>query len=245
MKITFLGTSHGVPSAMRACTAYLIESGGAFYFIDAGAPLVSAALARELDMKSFKGVFTTHVHGDHTSSLINLADLANWYFKEISADFFVTDERFLKAAEELICITSNKRLDTDRVRLRMAHEGVVFEDENIKVEYIQNKHITFSPSYSILISEGSKRVLFSGDLSSHLRENDIPNVIFEEDVDTYVSELAHFSLDELAPYLDRMRTKKLLFTHVYPENKYKEIEKIKGKYHFEVITPQDGFEIVV
>ena len=39
MKITFLGTSHGVPAADRYCSCTMLEVNGAHYFIDAGAPL--------------------------------------------------------------------------------------------------------------------------------------------------------------------------------------------------------------
>ena len=40
MKITFLGTSHGVPAKDRFCSSIMLESGGSFYFIDAGAPVM-------------------------------------------------------------------------------------------------------------------------------------------------------------------------------------------------------------
>ena len=38
MKITFVGTSHGVPAAYRFCSCYMIESSGSIYMVDAGAP---------------------------------------------------------------------------------------------------------------------------------------------------------------------------------------------------------------
>ena len=43
MKITFLGTSHGVPAADRYCYCVMIESGKSVYFIDGGAPMISSA----------------------------------------------------------------------------------------------------------------------------------------------------------------------------------------------------------
>ncbi len=245
MKITFLGTSHGVPAADRFCSAYMIESGDFFYFVDAGAPLVSSALAHGLDMKDLKGVFTTHAHGDHTSGILNLADLINWYYKETSADIYMTDERCSKAFQELICLSNNMSIDKERVRFLTAHEGIVFDDGRIKAEYIPNKHISYSPSYSVLVTEGEKRVLFSGDLSVHLKEKDIPRIVFDEGVDVFVCELAHFSLGELRPYLDIAKVGKLVFTHVYPIEKYEEIEGIKGSYPYEILTPDDGFEMKI
>ena len=49
MNITFLGTSHGVPSAERYCSCTMIEVGGATYFIDCGAPLTEPADGLTLD----------------------------------------------------------------------------------------------------------------------------------------------------------------------------------------------------
>ena len=241
MRITFVGTSHGVPSSERYCTCILIESGDSFYFIDAGAPIADVIQRRGLNMHNFKAVFTTHVHGDHTAGLFQVADLVNWYYRDCSADFFVTDTEQSEAIEKLIYISNNKTgVDKARVRFKTAVEGVVYEDENISVEYIRNKHITSSPSYSLLVREGEKKVLFSGDFSGHLAEKDVPVSVLEGGVDAFVCELAHFSLDELAPFIEKAKTDKLFFIHVYPTSKYDEIEKAKGIYAFEVITPKDN-----
>lgn len=241
MKITFIGTSHGVPSAERFCTCMLLESGDSFYFIDAGAPIADIIQRRGLDMHAFKGVFTTHVHGDHTAGLFQIADLMTWYYRDCEADFFVTDPEQAEAIEKLIYISNNKTgVDKARVRFRTAAEGIAYEDENIKVEYIPNKHITSSPSYSIQVTEGEKKVLFSGDLSGNLAANDLPVDVLESGVDAFVCELAHFTLDSLAPYLATAKTGKLFFTHVYPMSKYEDVEAIKGKYPFEILTPCDG-----
>ncbi len=245
MKITFVGTSHGVPGVDRLCSAYMIESGNSFYFVDAGAPLVNAALSHGLDMRDFKGVFTTHAHSDHTNSLPHIIDLVNWYYLESSADFFITDERFSDAIRHFIIAVNDREIDEARIRFHVTHEGIVFEDENIKVEYIPNKHIKYTPSYSILITEGEKRVLFGGDFSNGLRENDIPKLLFDEGVDAFICEMAHFGVEHIKPYLDRARTGKLFFTHVFPLAKYDDIEGIKGKYPYEIFTPEDGFEIEI
>ena len=44
MKITFVGTSHGVPFADRYCTCTMIESGNSVYFIDAGRNIIDSVL---------------------------------------------------------------------------------------------------------------------------------------------------------------------------------------------------------
>ena len=50
MKITFWGTSHGVPAHDRYCSCTLIESGDVFYLIDCGAPAVDLIHRNHLDI---------------------------------------------------------------------------------------------------------------------------------------------------------------------------------------------------
>ena len=99
MKITFLGTSHGVPSAERYCSCTMIEVGGATYFIDCGAPLIDLLIRRGTDLNSIRAIFTTHMHGDHVNGLTAFADLCNWYYKTTSFDVYLTDERGIRTFE--------------------------------------------------------------------------------------------------------------------------------------------------
>ena len=87
MKITFVGTSHGVPWADRHCSCFMVESGGAVYFVDAGAPMVEAIMGAGREVDDLRAVFTTHIHSDHTVGMIQLASLMNWFFGKASADF--------------------------------------------------------------------------------------------------------------------------------------------------------------
>ena len=242
MKITFVGTSHGVPSAQRYCTCIKLEAGGNTYFIDAGASIVDHMLRAGNEISSLRAVFTTHEHSDHTSGLFQIADLINWYYKTCSADFFFTEPELLKATESWIRCTHPTRLfNADRVCFKLACEGVVYEDESIKVEYIKTKHTEHS--YAILVTEGDKRVLFGGDLSGKLAGNDVPEVI-KESIDGFVCELAHFEFSTLAPYLDECKAKKVFFIHAL-ERRYADIEAAKGTYPFEIFAPNDNdsFEI--
>lgn len=237
MKITFVGTSHGVPSADRACSCFMIESGGAVYFVDAGAATVPAVLKAGKEMTDLRAVFTTHIHSDHTVGMIQLASLMNWFFGKASADFYVADQAHIDATKNWIYTAGDGELDENRIRFKIPEAGRVYEDDNIKVDYIPTSHI--KNSYAVMITEGEKRVLFGGDFSGNLKRNDIPEIIKEE-LDAFVCELAHFGMEHLSPYLETCRAKRIFFTHVFPLSKYNDIEGIKGKYPFEVIAPCDG-----
>ena len=242
MKITFVGTSHGVPSADRFCSCYMIEVGKKIYFVDAGASVADMILRYGGNVNDFSALFTTHIHGDHTMGLLGLVNLMNWYYKESSGDFYITTQDQIDAINHWIGAAGEHLDKSGRVRLNLAQAGVVFEDENIKVEYIPTKHMP--NSYSILISSGKSRVLFSGDFSQWLAREDVPKVT-EEDIDLFVCEMAHFTKEQIDPYLQKCRAKKVAFTHVYPLDKYNDIEGMKGKYRFDILTPDDGASIEI
>jgi ribonuclease BN (tRNA processing enzyme) len=237
MKITFFGTSHGVPAPDRFCSCAAIESGDAIYLIDAGAPVNNMLMKHGMDIHALRAVFTTHAHGDHIDGLIQLTDLSCWKYRESGFDVYVSNDKVEPAIDSFLVATGLSGIDKDRIRYHISHEGTVYEDENIKVEYIPTKHCP--NSYAILVTEGEKKVLFGGDFSHSLCENDVPRVINEE-LDAFICEMAHFKMEHLAPYLDQCKAKKVLFTHVWPLDKYNDINAAKGSYPFEILTPNDG-----
>ncbi len=239
MKLTFIGTSHGVPAADRHCSSIMLTVADATYFIDAGAPISSELLRFGRTMQSLRAVFTTHAHGDHTVGVVQLSDLVNWYYTDCEADFFITEQPHIDAIKAMIITGGTPTIDETRVRFRIPTEGEVYEDEYIRVEYIRTKHMPIS--YAILVTElaTGKRILFGGDFSGELRGQDVPNII-KEPIDGFVCEMAHFGMDHLRPYLDDCCAGRVYFTHVFPLSKYDDIADIVGRYSFEVLTPRDG-----
>ena len=92
MKITFLGTSHGVPGADRYCSSALVECGDNAYLIDGGAPVADLLIRYGVPYEKLKAVFTTHIHSDHTIGLLHLMSLSSWKFKESSYDLYLTEQ---------------------------------------------------------------------------------------------------------------------------------------------------------
>ena len=236
MKITFLGTSHGVPAKDRFCSSIMLESNGSFYLIDAGAPVMDLILRNDKKVDDFRALFTTHAHMDHTGGMLGLIGLMNWFYKDSTGDFFITSQAQIDATKQWLEVTGSGAIDESRLHFHVPTEGLVYEDENIKVEYIPTQHMP--NSYSILVTEGETRVLFGGDFSYKLKKKDIPEII-QEEIDGFVCELAHFDMELLAPYLDTCRAKKVFFVHAKTQH-YEGVEAAKGKYPFEILTPADG-----
>ena len=249
MKVTFIGSSHGIPSAERYCSCTMIEVNGALYFIDAGAPVIDLLLRRGRHPNEIRAVFCTHHHGDHTDGLLNLTDLCNWAYTDSSVDIFVTKAEQAEILKACVIISS-KPVDTDRLRYHTAKAGTVYEDENVRVTYFPTRHCEPFPSYAILVEAEGKRALFTGDMSNGLEKNDFPVYAIENETDLVVSELAHFACSAVVPYAERLRTKRLVFNHVnfaHGGRKFEEIEEmnVSGKYPFTVAAANDGDEILL
>ena len=89
MRITFFGSSHGVPEPNRKCSCAMVEAGGRKYLIDAGTDPVDELVKRGIGISEIRAVFITHLHGDHTDGLVHFLDLLSWYYKEASPAFYV------------------------------------------------------------------------------------------------------------------------------------------------------------
>ena len=243
MKITFLGTSHGMPAADRHCSAALIETGGCCYLIDAGAPVADLLVRRGVDMRTLKGVFTTHLHGDHAFGVIQLASLCSWAFRKTDLDIFLTEERGVELVKELICAFDGPI--AERVRLKLMTDDTVWQDEHIRITPMPTQHLAHlnRPAYSYLVEADGKRVLFSGDLSQWIAKDDFPAYALENEVDLLICEFAHFHMEHIAPYLEKCKAKELIFNHVFPIAKLDEIAELDGKYAYPIRAVADGEEI--
>ena len=241
MKITFLGTSHGVPAADRFCSCVMIESGKSVYFIDGGAPMIEGLLRHGRHPDEVRAVFNTHVHGDHTAHFYHFADLIDWYYKNASVDMYVADTVFIDAIKNMIkAANPHAELAPDRLRFHTVDPAIIYEDENIKVEFIPTKHFC-EPyhSYAILVSEGEHRVLFSGDLSQWLAKSDVPEMLATDQLDLFVCEMAHFGTEHIRPYIESAKAKQIAFTHVFPLNKYENIKNLGKELGISFLTPAD------
>ena len=242
MKLKFLGTSHGVPAADRYCSSLMVETGGKTFIIDAGAPLIDLLLRNQKKPSDVSAIFTTHAHGDHVDGLISFCDLASWYYKDVSVDIFVTEHALTGAIFNFLSVIHSPP-DTSRLRFTRATAGVVYDTPELKVTYLPTKHLPTRPAYSILLEAEGKRVLITGDMSNHLERKDFPSIVAEEHLDLVISEMAHFGIEQLTPYLETCIADRMIITHVFPLHKFAEIEALSGKYPFPIDIAHDGDEI--
>ena len=217
MKITFLGTAAGIPEKDRDCTSTMIETGGKIYLVDVGAPVVNKLVDSGKNIEDIKAVFITHCHGDHVYGLRDLIRVVNNanIFKSASLDYYIPEQTLVNAIKDYFAAVI-KKIREDVNRFHVFFEGVIFEDENVKVTAVKNAHMEKRkrPSYSLIIEAEGKKVVFSGDLSQNLSKNDFPEIAIRENVDALVLEFAHINKESLTRQLDKCIAKKLILNHI-------------------------------
>ena len=236
MRITFLGSSHGVPEPNRQCTSIMIEESGRFYFVDAGVMLMNELVNRGIPVEAAKAVFITHMHGDHTNGLISFVDLLSWYFKTGDPAIFLPKLEGADAIRQWLQVNGTERR---AIRFQEVLEGQLYDDGFLKVTAIGTKHC--DKSFAYLLEAEGKRVLVTGDLRHP--SVDFPQCVKEGVTDLVICEAAHFPAIDYQEILTGCDIKKICVTHYVPWNvpHMQELQKNMGN----VVFSNDGMEILV
>jgi ribonuclease BN (tRNA processing enzyme) len=227
MKITFLGTSHGITEKNQFCSSALVSVGGKLYIIDAGAPVLTLLKNHDIPLTDVVGVFITHSHHDHFMGLCTLTQQINEFsqFEGVSFPVFVPDAEdyhrmfaFIfgdPAFHGRLAYTIYGGLTDPYGDRSRRISAVIFDDGNLKVTAIPVDH--YQNAHAFLLEAEGKRVVFTGDLMADMP--DYPKVITESDVDLVVTEGAHTRLNkpEVMELLKSSRTKTLVITHRYDQ----------------------------
>ena len=80
--VTWLGTSSGNPSLRRNVSCIALTLGRSVYLVDCGEGTSRQVLRANLDPACIKGVFISHLHGDHCFGLPGLIELVSKAHKE-------------------------------------------------------------------------------------------------------------------------------------------------------------------
>ncbi len=205
MKITFIGTSHGVPEPNRKCSCIMIEVGERVYFVDMGCSAMNALRTRGISIDAVRGVFITHMHSDHTNGLIEFVGLISWYFKTARPTITLPMPEAGKVIDEWFKISDDFR--ECAVEYRETQAGLTYDDGFLKVIAIPTQH--FRKSFAYLIEADGQRVLFTGDLKNP--QIDFP--MAEGKIDLLICEAAHFSATDYLPVLGKLDIQKICVTH--------------------------------
>ena len=239
MRVTFLGTSHGVPEADRYCSSTLVSVGGNRYLIDAGGPVMDMLLRRGIQPSEISAIFVTHMHGDHTNGLPAFTDLISWYFKSAVPYIYLPDQRGVDALR--LWNTAIHGRESRILNYKVFEEGLMFNDGVVRVTAIKTRHT--ARSFAFLLEAGEDRILFTGDLSSSLE--DFPRYCLENEVSAVVCESAHFPVTAAAKLFAGCKTDRIIINHIAPSREPAIKELLDSNPPYELIAAFDGMEIEI
>ena len=207
---------------------------------DGGAPGVDLMLRNVKDLTRVKAFFNTHFHGDHITGALNMLSLFEWFYKDTDLDVYLPDEGSKQAVVAYLAAVDEVQLPSERVRMQVYGEGLIYEDGVIRVTAIPVNHCLKpgKKSFAFLIEAEGKRILYTGDMSASLA--DFPQIAYECELDMILSEAAHCSAQDLMNCMDRVNTSVFAVTHIWPLSKINELEQASARYPFPIHIARDG-----
>lgn len=242
MVLTFLGTSHGVPEKNRKCSSILLEVGENKYLIDMGCDVSSILTDKGISLDKINAVFITHQHGDHTNGLFAYTELCNWYYTSGEQNIFIPRHELREFITSWLGLNGQKEMRSD-IHFYEYSEGLIYEDEKIKVTAYLTGHIKYS--YAFIIEAEGKRLFFSGDMKT----GDGPIADYDRitkgmELDLCVCECSHFDALLYLDPLTETKPKKFVINH-YLEKYRDSCLALKSALlgEVEVVLAEDDMEI--
>lgn len=213
MKIIFAGTSHGIPEKNSFCSSTFILLGERCYIVDAGAPISPLILNYGIKHEDVKGIFVTHMHGDHFNGLPEFCEQISWYYQTANPDIFVPDERGARLLRNWVKEIAPHNRQRE-LNYHVYQAGCIYDDGEIRVTALPTKH-NLENSHAFKIEAEGKRILFTGDMSHNFTEfEELHN---NEQYDLVVCESAHcFDFRDVSDVVSTAKTKKFVINHINP-----------------------------
>ena len=145
---------------------------------------------------------------------------------------------FVRAVTEKV---DGAKVDEERVPITIYDNGVVYQDENIKVTAFNSNHI--AKAHSFLVEAEGKRLFITGDLESTMES--LSSEATEKSNDFILVECAHFPESVVLDVFPKLNAKRVVITHI---GRTVPIEKVKqfiseGKINAEIADDYQEFII--
>lgn len=175
-RLVLLGTAGG-PSIKksRAQPANALIVNGSVYIIDAGNAVARQMALANISPQALRAVFITHLHSDHTADygtlllrawLTGLKNPVDTYGPAPLEEMTKAYMRYMDWDIQLRISDENRPPFAPLVRAHdIRAEGVIFQDENVKVTAVEVPHGAAKPSYAYRFDTSTRSVVFSGDTS--------------------------------------------------------------------------------
>ena len=173
IKVTLLGTGSPLPVMERFGPSILVESGEKKLLFDAGRGTLQRMRQADVKYKEIRGVFFTHLHSDHVVGFPDLW-LTGWLTGQRISPLQVWGpkgtEKMMSNLEKAFEFDIKARISDDTgmpngvvIRARDIKEGVVFDEDGVKVTAFAVDHGTVKPAFGYRIDYAGYSVVLSGD----------------------------------------------------------------------------------
>lgn len=252
-RLTFLGTSDGLPSPDRYHASLLFRLAGKTILLDCGEPCSHTLKRMGIDFDSIDAVIITHTHSDHVAGFPMLLQsmwlekrkrpLPVWMPSHAIAPLqrwleacYLVPEKY-KFALRWHPLTTRSRIRVGDVRIRPYRTTHLDHTrDQVGARY---PHVQFD-AHSLLIETGTKRIAYSADLGAP--EDLAP--LLAKPVHLLVTELAHFHPKILFESLAPHDIARIAVTHVGrpARARIQEVRRLARKVlpHCKVYFVQDG-----
>ena len=224
MKIHYLGTCSGTePMKGMHHTSLVIETGGSLYWFDTGENCAHAAYTSGLEVMKTKAIFISHPHVDHIGGFANLLSVfhklvgafGHRFLPDNTLSVYFPGLETFDAIKKVTLGGSKKggKLPFGIIENELS-DGVIYEDENIRVTALHNLHLGEDGSdgwhsFSFLIEAEGKRVVFSGDVWN---SEELDPIIIDG-CDYLIHETGHHKVSDVIEYAFSRKVRAVRFTH--------------------------------
>lgn len=223
MKLHFLGTVSGLWQLPdRTHQSMIFEVNEAMYVFDAGACCSRTIQLMRLDLLRIKKVIISHCHMDHIGGLGNLfwdiRKQIGWLKRPSrfgDVELYIP-EMMTWEGWKMILAQTEENFRGMNIIANQVKDGVLFEDENIKVTAYHNEHLGIPEdgawkSFSYLIEAEGKRIVYTGDIISYSELDRIDGI---EECDALIAETGHHDYMDVCDYAQEKKIKNLFYTHI-------------------------------
>jgi len=220
VKLTILGSHGPYPGPDGACSGYLVEDNGVNVLVDCGNGVISR-YQKYHDLKDLKYIILTHLHSDHMADMLVLRYaldimMKKGYINE-PVNVYCPDEPS-KVIEELGF--------NDVFKIKHIDEELKLDIENFTITFKEMVHPV--KTFAVKFNNGDKTFVFSSDTIY----ND-QLVFFASNSDLFLCDGnllngekgPHLTARQAAEISKSAHCKKLVVTHLWPQNSIEEYEK--------------------
>lgn len=270
-RVTLLGTGIPDPKPDRYGSSTLVEAGDEKFIFDCGRGSLQRLSETGVPLKEIKRLFLTHLHSDHTVGIPDLW-LTSWIFGRWEEPFYVRGPSGTKNMMDSLQKAFEFDLEVrpvhdllpekgSRMDVREISEGVVYENNGIKITAFKVDHHPVKHAYGYRIDYKGKSATLSGDtricenLVKFANNTDllVHNVGAAREEDLKVSERyrrimnLHSSPEETGELFAKVRPKLAVYSHMvlFKVNKDYIIERTRKTYDGPLEIGEDlmSFEI--